>query len=170
MGEPRRGIHRPMLGFRLGIIALATAMLPGLCRADITETFLDGGSNLEYTIGGSTPASCGTFLPGGCDVAIFGSGIFPASLDLLINIFEPTGGAISDTMQISTDSAGSELETIFLSNDDGTATLFPYTNGTSITENGKIQTAATVALIGSATRSEERRVGKECRSRWSPYH
>ena len=23
---------------------------------------------------------------------------------------------------------------------------------------------------GTATRSEERRVGKECRSRWSPYH
>src|ERR1039457_2232238 len=26
------------------------------------------------------------------------------------------------------------------------------------------------AFITSATRSEERRVGKECRSRWSPYH
>ena len=26
------------------------------------------------------------------------------------------------------------------------------------------------ALILSAERSEERRVGKECRSRWSPYH
>ena len=24
--------------------------------------------------------------------------------------------------------------------------------------------------LGSTTRSEERRVGKECRSRWSPYH
>ena len=24
--------------------------------------------------------------------------------------------------------------------------------------------------IGAADRSEERRVGKECRSRWSPYH
>src|SRR5215208_7675990 len=24
--------------------------------------------------------------------------------------------------------------------------------------------------IGSTSRSEERRVGKECRSRWSPYH
>ena len=24
--------------------------------------------------------------------------------------------------------------------------------------------------IGAAGRSEERRVGKECRSRWSPYH
>ena len=29
----------------------------------------------------------------------------------------------------------------------------------------------TVALVGeSGSRSEERRVGKECRSRWSPYH
>ena len=25
-------------------------------------------------------------------------------------------------------------------------------------------------LPGSPSRSEERRVGKECRSRWSPYH
>ena len=30
------------------------------------------------------------------------------------------------------------------------------TKGISLTKNGK--------------RSEERRVGKECRSRWSPYH
>jgi len=27
-----------------------------------------------------------------------------------------------------------------------------------------------VRLIGAFDRSEERRVGKECRSRWSPYH
>src|SRR4030042_6898509 len=27
-----------------------------------------------------------------------------------------------------------------------------------------------LALIGLPSRSEERRVGKECRSRWSPYH
>src|SRR2546425_7554510 len=27
-----------------------------------------------------------------------------------------------------------------------------------------------VDVIGAADRSEERRVGKECRSRWSPYH
>ena len=25
-------------------------------------------------------------------------------------------------------------------------------------------------LLSKCTRSEERRVGKECRSRWSPYH
>ena len=27
-----------------------------------------------------------------------------------------------------------------------------------------------IAFEGMGTRSEERRVGKECRSRWSPYH
>ena len=27
-----------------------------------------------------------------------------------------------------------------------------------------------VIVIGARSRSEERRVGKECRSRWSPYH
>ena len=27
-----------------------------------------------------------------------------------------------------------------------------------------------LANAGDAERSEERRVGKECRSRWSPYH
>ena len=27
-----------------------------------------------------------------------------------------------------------------------------------------------IFIIASITRSEERRVGKECRSRWSPYH
>ena len=29
---------------------------------------------------------------------------------------------------------------------------------------------ATPTLIDISSRSEERRVGKECRSRWSPYH
>ena len=32
------------------------------------------------------------------------------------------------------------------------------------------ETAAAVAASTKNTRSEERRVGKECRSRWSPYH
>ena len=31
------------------------------------------------------------------------------------------------------------------------------------------QTADVLALV-EGVRSEERRVGKECRSRWSPYH
>src|SRR2546422_9305375 len=35
-----------------------------------------------------------------------------------------------------------------------------------VTESVTVETNATVLQ----TRSEERRVGKECRSRWSPYH
>ena len=27
-----------------------------------------------------------------------------------------------------------------------------------------------ISILMAAVRSEERRVGKECRSRWSPYH
>ena len=40
------------------------------------------------------------------------------------------------------------------------------------TYNAKMQTPKTVTIGGKklVVRSEERRVGKECRSRWSPYH
>ena len=38
----------------------------------------------------------------------------------------------------------------------------------AITLNG--QGSIGFAFAGAAVRSEERRVGKECRSRWSPYH
>src|SRR5258705_12998749 len=39
-------------------------------------------------------------------------------------------------------------------------------------ENGKRRVVATAEVRGRdiGSRSEERRVGKECRSRWSPYH
>ena len=33
-----------------------------------------------------------------------------------------------------------------------------------------IKSAITISSIWIRARSEERRVGKECRSRWSPYH
>src|SRR2546428_589547 len=37
--------------------------------------------------------------------------------------------------------------------------------------NAQVQVAATSFLaLFAIVRSEERRVGKECRSRWSPYH
>ena len=37
-------------------------------------------------------------------------------------------------------------------------------------ENKKVAFIPTASLREGYTRSEERRVGKECRSRWSPYH
>src|SRR2546429_3449474 len=45
------------------------------------------------------------------------------------------------------------------------------TMGASPSEGNRRATYARTALVISGeTRSEERRVGKECRSRWSPYH
>ena len=37
-------------------------------------------------------------------------------------------------------------------------------------ENGAGKSTLMKILFGDEDRSEERRVGKECRSRWSPYH
>ena len=42
---------------------------------------------------------------------------------------------------------------------------------TSVQPNeGKSTTSTNLAIAFADDRSEERRVGKECRSRWSPYH
>ena len=46
--------------------------------------------------------------------------------------------------------------------------LYPVRTG-SLTEM-EYTPEATKFTLWSPTRSEERRVGKECRSRWSPYH
>ena len=40
--------------------------------------------------------------------------------------------------------------------------------GQSYYQNNVATTKSTKSV--NSTRSEERRVGKECRSRWSPYH
>src|SRR2546421_1137405 len=42
--------------------------------------------------------------------------------------------------------------------------------GTELDETNGIVTIKSVRADSPAYRSEERRVGKECRSRWSPYH
>ena len=59
-----------------------------------------------------------------------------------------------------------------------TTTAFAYT-GDDVQKNTPVSTAAQETDAAESTnagktdntdRSEERRVGKECRSRWSPYH
>src|SRR2546430_10322294 len=49
--------------------------------------------------------------------------------------------------------------------------LEPTSSYVSIVELGMYEmTAKMHEQVGAKHRSEERRVGKECRSRWSPYH
>ena len=41
----------------------------------------------------------------------------------------------------------------------------------TLRDNGRVILLASISgIAGNRGRSEERRVGKECRSRWSPYH
>ena len=47
---------------------------------------------------------------------------------------------------------------------------FNLCEGLSNLAAGEPVAAALVEILGIPLRSEERRVGKECRSRWSPYH
>ena len=43
-------------------------------------------------------------------------------------------------------------------------------NSSEVSENTRNLVIKTASKLGYKNRSEERRVGKECRSRWSPYH
>ena len=50
-----------------------------------------------------------------------------------------------------------------------TATANPAEGG-SVSPSSQQYDSGDVASVTATPRSEERRVGKECRSRWSPYH
>ena len=47
---------------------------------------------------------------------------------------------------------------------------FPYTHKSQYYVDATLTGSINSNLLGNDARSEERRVGKECRSRWSPYH
>ena len=48
--------------------------------------------------------------------------------------------------------------------------IFARVSSTNGTQDYERQINDLQTLASSNNRSEERRVGKECRSRWSPYH
>ena len=59
----------------------------------------------------------------------------------------------------------------FQQSDPGNSTIsIAYINYDDGIPEGVIVPSANGSLLSGYDRSEERRVGKECRSRWSPYH
>src|SRR5258708_822849 len=92
-----------------------------------------------------------------------------------VNFTAGSGISISGTT-ISNNSQGGNAfgkitsggTTIRAGSTNDTLTLIPG-SGITITPDSGNKTI-TLAATGGLSRSEERRVGKECRSRWSPYH
>ena len=55
----------------------------------------------------------------------------------------------------------------------GLCTLLTITSNQAFAQDTKCSFESNISVVGVGevlARSEERRVGKECRSRWSPYH
>ena len=91
-------------------------------------------------------------------------------------------GTIADTSKVSLNKLSKDI--LQLSTDTGRSAT-EITEATYQAISASVDTANAVGFVGTATnlakagfletsdaaeRSEERRVGKECRSRWSPYH
>ena len=84
-----------------------------------------------------------------------------------------TASGVEVTMDVHNPSFGPEEATAAIEKDrgdDANATINTNGNDTEIRKTPKYIGMEKAKEIAVLTRSEERRVGKECRSRWSPYH
>ena len=81
----------------------------------------------------------------------------PRQLNASINL--PASKSISNRALVINAMAGCKLQPHNLSDCDDTEVII-----------AALRDMPDVINIKAAGRSEERRVGKECRSRWSPYH
>src|SRR3989441_12945881 len=103
---------------------------------------------------------------------VFWIGITLGSLALLM-LQHLTGGAwgvvIRRVLEASTRTLPLLL-ILFIPIVIGLLQIYPWTNAEEMSRSAALQQKVAHYLNPSFFRSEERRVGKECRSRWSPYH
>ena len=94
--------------------------------------------------------------------------------DVTVELTLDDAGAIAQlTINAEGETAGlgqRTMEDDFTSQFVGKTGPFTLGDGIDAISGATISSQAAVDAVNSALRSEERRVGKECRSRWSPYH
>src|SRR5258708_108517 len=82
--------------------------------------------------------------------------------------FVPTAsGTLPGTVTINSNGFFSQVNTV---NTTGLASAISLTGAPLSFGNQLVKTTSAAKTVTVKNRSEERRVGKECRSRWSPYH
>ena len=82
----------------------------------------------------------------------------------------PYGVIYYDGSNVATVSSLGASAQVFISSGPSSPPAFGTFAGDGIPNPAFIAYRASAQIAGGDGRSEERRVGKECRSRWSPYH
>ena len=106
------------------------------------------------------------------------NGIFSCSSGITISnsiadteVIYGTGATTIDSEPAFTYNYTSDLLTVPSLSVTGSSVTSTFAGGIAVETNGLVYDFTTNRVgIGTTSRSEERRVGKECRSRWSPYH
>ena len=107
--------------------------------------------------------------PSACDVLLLSAadGVSAAQMKTAVESALPDGFVVGTDQRVADAehrdvAAGRSLLLLLASSFGGMAVLVSFLL--------EISYFLTIKNDSSTTRSEERRVGKECRSRWSPYH
>ena len=141
----------------LAVVLLGTAFM----SAQASRTWVSGVGDDANPC--SRTAPCKTFAGAISKTAAGGE----------IDALDPAGyGAVTITKGITIDGGGGQVASVLVSGTNGIV-VQAGPSDTVILRNLRINGIGT-GINGirflAGKRSEERRVGKECRSRWSPYH
>ena len=153
-------VHRPLINFDRGVVEFSAEKGRGILRSadivqDVNNFHFRGGTELPATIQdfGRTPTNLeisGTApdlarLTAGAAVRLTGSAQFNGKIDVV-------NATVEADLGVSAEAVG-------------------FQDGTIDKLNSRLRASKRVVRgDNKRPRSEERRVGKECRSRWSPYH
>src|SRR3989441_869540 len=153
----------------------------GVAGVETVTAVLTSGQaqSVTFSISGlPSGVTASLFSPASCSPQLAGS-LSPCSATVSLTA---TGSAVAGSTVVTISASPLGLTTFF-SNDTSTteiyslSLLYALPISLSVTQGGVagVETVTAVLTSGQAqsvtfSRSEERRVGKECRSRWSPYH
>src|SRR2546421_12531659 len=77
---------------------------------------------------------------------------------------------VTDSFTVTTADGTSQVVTVTINGTDDQTVIGGVATATVTETNSVLSTGGQLTSSDPDSRSEERRVGKECRSRWSPYH
>ena len=129
-------------------------------RSGTTVTIGDSGDTINIV---GTLQNNGAAIPGDISSVVAGTGLSGGG----------TSGDVTLNVDLISKQAGTNFTNSLLVGTSSTGTLSSATGNTGVGVGvfGALTSGDNNVAVGlNALRSEERRVGKECRSRWSPYH